>query len=229
MRKIVVSLGLYGTTVGLLFVFLEWEQAMEELTLTSIALIALPTLVLAVFLWNLWLAPYRIVMDRLSALERPPQTPMGLIGNIPIGPLKFDAADYKEYQFPTLSEAACLWVEVHPHHPVTDVKATIKLGELKGAIVQGRLKIPTDTPLNALNRLSEALSGDYSKRVVNDNQRVGLVALRRYADRIGSVPKFLQDVEVPVEPTATKADKTEELGTHETPRQQDTDGAEGQG
>ena len=107
---------------------------------------------------------------------------------------KFDVTDYKEYRFPTLYEAVCLWVEVHPHHPVTNLKARIKLGELKGAIKGGRLRCAAR---NGLVTLVTVLSGTDPEP--SDHQRVSLVELRRYADRINAVPKFLEHVQVPVE------------------------------
>ena len=108
----------------------------------------------------------------------------------------FNIADYSEYHNYLLYDGACLWVGVRPHHPVTHLKAEIKLGQLKSAIRGGQLQCQWRYTLG------EALAffaGQTIDRNPSDKQVVGRVALRRYADLIGDVPEFLRHVQAPVE------------------------------
>ena len=110
---------------------------------------------------------------------------------------RFNIADYSKYHNYLLYEAACLWVRVRPHHPVTHETAEIKLRQLKSAIRVGRLQCPWR---NGLGDFMALLAGQpINNRDPSDKQPVGPVALRRYADSIGDVPEFLRHVQVPVE------------------------------
>ena len=111
--------------------------------------------------------------------------------------LRLNIDDYSEYHNYLLYEAACLWVGVRPHHPVTHLKAEIKLGQLKSAIRAGQLQCHWR---NALGDFMAFLAGKpIENRDPSDHQPVGPVSLRRYADSRGDVPEFLRHVQVPVE------------------------------
>ncbi len=60
--------------VGLVWAFLGWPEAMNELILIALYTSATAVIVLAdfliVFLWNLWLAPYRILNERIDGIEK---------------------------------------------------------------------------------------------------------------------------------------------------------------
>lgn len=140
------------------------------------------------FLWNLWLAPYRIMEENLNSAIVKGQLPVAASD-----PQKIDVTYYKEYHYPTLYEAACLWVEIEPHHPITYRPAQIMLGQLKGAISEGKLNYPMRP---GLQQFIDSISG--TERVLHGTERIHLIDLRRYADRIESVPKFLCHIRVPL-------------------------------
>ena len=169
---------------------------MEEMTMVGIAVISGLTPIAILFLWNLWLAPYRLMEERLeeslASGKLPAPTPV---------PIEIDVAAYKGYPNFLLYEAACLWVEIEPHYPVEHSMAKIKLGQLKSAIRGHELYCVKRGGLAALYVAMNGGSG------WTDHEQVSSVELRQYADRIGDVPKFLQHVQVPVELPSDKSEK----------------------
>ena len=164
---------------------------MEELTLTAIAFMAALIPLVLLFIWNLWLAPYRIMKDSLESAIA--------IGHLPAKskPRKVDVSDYREYRNLLLYEAACLWVGINPQHPVEGPGAELKLGQLKNAIRGGELKyVQKNTPAD----LMAVFFGRTTEKNTSDKQQVMSVELRRYAAMIGDVPEFLSHVQVPLEP-----------------------------
>ena len=139
------------------------------------------------FLYNLWLAPYHILKERLDK---------GTLEPILAAPEKAIMADWKFVDAIPLNSAACLWVGLEPHGPpLRDQRARAALALLKGAAKTGKLSCPT----NSLIQLMALLNG-------NDNywpsgtRYVRTVALASYARSTGRrVPEFLKDVVVPVE------------------------------
>ncbi len=190
--KIFLMVGGYLVSSFLLFWWFENDKAIEELTANSIGVIALVIPFAFMFLFNLWLAPYRIMADRLDAIEK--QT--GRTTPRVESPQNCNVTDYKEFRNFLLYEAACLWVEVQPDHPVTHPMAKLKLGQLKSAIRGSELHCQWR---NGLGEIFAALSGRTMDRNPSDKQQVLDVSLRRYADNIGDVPKFLQHVRLPIE------------------------------
>ena len=179
------------TFVGLLFYNYGLDTAMNEVANIVLYVAAFVGIaVIPTFLWHLWLAPYGILKESVDNAIK--------IGALPSPypvPTKIAVADFKEFRNLLLYEAACLWVEVRLHHPVTDLMAEIKMGQLKSAIRNGELRCQWRSGLiTAMEFIATgALNGNPS-----DTQNVSVIELRRYADRIGNVPKFLQHVQVPL-------------------------------
>ena len=146
--------------------------------------------IILTFLHYLWLAPFIVMNGRLD----------NAIGSESLS----HKAEFKEVshvdvslwngtQVFQLGDAACLWVEVEPHNPITDVKAKAAFTRLSGAMKSGQLPYT----INAFTTLVGAASGEsvWPKHT----QVVFAISLRKYADQTGSVPLFLQSVEVPLE------------------------------
>ena len=173
------------------FLLLFWgrgeERALDEITDYFLYLVAIAGgAFLPTFLWNLWLAPYRIMQERLDAVDN---------SKLPdfAGMQEIDISDYKHHKNILLYEAACLWVDIKPHFPLKHPRAEAKLSLLKSAIRNGELVCNS---LAGLSLLAHVLTGE-KPRSPDDDQQVLLVELRRYADVLGEVPKFLQHVHVP--------------------------------
>ena len=141
-----------------------------------------------VFLWNLWLAPYRIMGERLErAVEQ-----WGLGQNaVQREARSVDVSTWDGTDVFPLYEAACLWVEVEPHDPITDIRAKAVNSRLRGAILSGKLKCEVKGHIQLTAAISD---GDWWPK---PNQRVSATDLRAYADQLGDVPLFLQSVELP--------------------------------
>lgn len=156
-----------------------WEGGLYSF-LIFIALVFLPC-----FLWNLWLAPYRILAERfnerLNTHKEESSDP----------PKSADFSDYKNYTDIELYGAACLWVGLEPHYPLRDSKAKAKLGLLKSAI--RKKKLSSSWQSSSLKDIYEGVTD----RSPTDHQPVSMIALRKYADFIGDVPTFLEHVSVP--------------------------------
>ena len=82
------------------------------------------------------------------------------------------------------------------------------MGQLKSAIRNGELQCQWRSGLiTAMEFIATgALNGN-----PGDTQNVSVVELRRYADRIGNVPKFLQDIQLPILPATEDSETTEEV------------------
>ena len=176
------------------FLLLFWgrgeDRALDEITDYFLYLVAIAGgAFLPTFLWNFWLAPYRIMQESLDAIVSN--------GKLPdlAGMQDIDISDYKHHKNVLLYEAACLWIEVKPHHPLRHPKAEAKLSQLKSAIRAGELVCYWE---NGLIQLINLLNGG-KPRSPNDDQQVAAVELRRYAEHIGEVPKFLRNVQLPPE------------------------------
>lgn len=138
------------------------------------------------FLWNLWLAPYRAMEERLSEIEE--NKGSGSASLQPEPTKLTDFSGYKHHDNIQLYEAACLWVGLAPHHPLKDPKADVKLSLLKSAI-RGR-KLSSNWERFSLKDKYEGVTD----RSPSDHQPVSMIALRKYADSIDDVPTFLKQV-----------------------------------
>lgn len=144
------------------------------------------------FLWNLWLAPYRAMEERLNEIEEN----KGSGGNsLQPEPIKLtDFADYINHKNIELFGAACLWIGLEPHYPLRNSKAKAKLSLLKSAIRSGDLSCQWKGRWENWNEIT---SGKAPRRSPNDDQPVSMIALRKYADTIRNVPPFLEHISVP--------------------------------
>ena len=191
--------GLFATA-GTIFLFtlIGKEKAISEMMdyiIYAVAFISFA--IIPTFLWNLWLAPYRLMEKHLeNELNAIRNSTKFAPSNDIEEPQKVDVSDYQNHQNFLLYEAACLWVGIEPHHPIRDQKARAKLSQLKSDIRNGRLNCVWG---NALTRISDALNGNQT-RTPSDNQRVSIIALKRYAEAIGNTPSFLWNVSLPSEP-----------------------------
>ena len=143
-----------------------------------------------VLLWNLWLAPYRLMGERLdtairnSVLVDPASTR---------SPEKADMIAWVDVEVLELWQAACLWVGLEPHNPLQTQEARAMLAQLLGATRLHKLKCPIDLNLGA--------SGDLDPAWVSDTQRTTQMDLAHYARTTGqSIPAFLKDIELPNDP-----------------------------
>ena len=197
-RNIIRSIVLWAGSFVLLFFFGDEENIAQEVSRIFLYVVAGALfVVIPTFLWNLWLAPYRIMQECLDDAIKNNQ-----LSNTEI-PRGVDLADYSHHKNVLLYEAACLWVEVEPHHPVRHPRAKAKLSLLKSAIRGGELVCYWE---NDFVRVMNAISGG-KPRSPDNRQQVTLVALRRYADRIGELPEFLREVQLP--PELPALDETE--------------------
>ena len=152
-----------------------WEGGLYSF-LIFIALVFFPC-----FLWNLWLAPYRILEEQINRIDenRGPKT------------IKLtDFSGYIRYQDIELYGAACLWEGFEPHYPIKDSKILARLGELRSAV---RKKVLSSKWGPTLQDIARGVSNPS----LPDDYPVSIIALRKYADSIGDVPVFLQHVSVP--------------------------------
>lgn len=162
------------------------------------------------FLWNLWLAPYRILEERLD--NKLSVTEKSTSSNSPKEPQPANAALYQNHKTLSLYEAACLWVEIEPHYPIVDQRAGAKLSCLKGAVRNGELVCAWRS---SWTHIVDTVQGIRDK-TPTDSQEVAMVALRRYAEKIGSIPLFLRHVSLPLE--SSKKEGAEKQSTPSTDR-----------
>ena len=203
-RSILVSI---VSIIG--FFFLMWwirgeQKAMDEIIDYAIAVAAAVGFVIVpVFLWNLWLTPYRMMEERLdAAIGKNKLPPDNAYREAP----PIDVAEWQRTEIFQLGDAACLWVRVLPHNPISDTTALAAFKRMSGAIVSGHLQAAPA----GLGGLSNLLNGEpwWPKHA----HKVTAVALRRYADAIGDVPEFLKHVTLPPKTTVDNEesnDKTE--------------------
>ena len=143
--------------------------------------------VIPVFLWNLWLAPYRLMHERLDKAIADGTLPSQDADASP------DPANISAYANTTvyrLEDAACLWVGLEPHKPITDPAALAMRRQLGGAMAVGQLagRYGLTPTLMSISGRSWWPEHDHA---------VSAVALRQYADALGDVPAFLESVQVP--------------------------------
>ena len=185
--------------VSAAFVSLIWllrgkDAAMTEFSdIAYYALVFVVIAVLPIFLWNLWLAPYSLLSDRLDELCKGG----GLLVptkrfSQPAGQLNVNHWDGTKTL--KLGDAACLWVNVRPYDPIDDDRAAGKFAQLSSTMMRGDIPYQP-VGLRALTSFLEGMRPwpEYS-------YPVSAIALRKFADKINDVPKFLQSVEVPPEP-----------------------------
>ena len=184
-RSIVVPLAF---VIFVFFVRGKDAAMLEAIDILLFTFAFLGVSIVPIFLWNLWLAPYKILEEQIellgeqlySAREAKPSE-------------KADVWDYTKHTNFLLYEAACLWAGLEPHRPIVDKKARAKLSQLKSAIRCGDLLCVWG---NTWSKLIDALNGS-DVRSPSDTQRVSVVELRRYAEKKYDVPDFLQHVQVP--------------------------------
>ena len=185
-RTLVVS----AATVALMVWVRGLEHAMNEATdIVLYALAVCGAAVIPIFLWNLWLAPYRNMHERLDKA----MTDNSVRGHHPVKTLReADIAHLQGTPIFKLGDAACYWVCVEPHNPVTAPTAKAMFERLSRAVVGRQLPIIGGEVAVTLNAL-----GGGGKWWPSYDHQVSPVALRRYADNLGEVPTFLQAVSVP--------------------------------
>ena len=155
------------------------ETAMPELEVLVYSLVTVVSAFAAILLYQLWCAPFKILRDRGDPIA------MQIVPEV-----------WKNVTAYTLDEAACLWVDAPPHSPIVNPDARAAFYELRSGMIAGRLRYRTGV-VRTINRVfgeTEVPKGD---------QALTAIELRRYADSIGTVPAFLQCVEVPIEKMQT--------------------------
>ena len=170
-----ITVLMYGTTFSLLYWWLGKDKAMEELSIIVFGLASGLIVFTLIFLWNLWLAPYRITSDKfddaLSALRETP-SPWRKVA---------DFRSYDGYVDFELYEVACLWVGIEPHHPVQHPEAKKMLGQLRSAVRNHALSCP-EISLFALE-------------TPKDSSPIRRDDLLDYSAAIGDIPEFLAQEE----------------------------------
>ena len=178
---------------GLVFIvamLLMWniqgrQPMLDELKDVSLYLSAIGVAALGIFLWNLWLAPYRIMNERLDdALER---LPVSQGQNASTPPQPADPSAFANYNNFSLNEAACLWSGLEPHSPISEAAARANFGLLKSALISRELE---STWGDDLARVVDTLEGTDEPR---GGVRIRRSDLRNYAESIGDVPEFLKE------------------------------------
>ena len=156
--------------------------------------------IIPTFLHYLWLAPFKVMNERLDN---------AIISESLSHNAKFkevshvDVSYWNGTQVFQLGDAACLWVEVEPHNPITDVRAKAAFTRLSGAMKNGQLPYAP----NAIAAFAGAVSGE--SQWPKHTQDISAISLRKYADKTGSVPLFLQSVELPLEQESTIEENSE--------------------
>ena len=185
--------------VAVLYLFIEgWDRMTLEIK--DILVYGGAFVVLAVvptFLWNLFMAPSRIVEERLEKkIDEIIDRNAGDIVAPVEEPKHVDVSEYQSHDNLVLYEAACLWVNLEPHHPIRNQKARIKLSQLKSAIRGRKLESQWGS---GFTQFIDAINGT-RERIPGDKQQVSMTSLRRYAETIHDVPLFLFHIQLPSEP-----------------------------
>ena len=165
-----------------------WHAAVSEVQLwVFYTVVPIAGLLLLVMLVNAWLAPYRLMHERLDKAIADGALPSAH----PITPLvPADIAHLNGTSTFKLGDAACLWVGLRPHDPIADPRAVATFTRLSGAVMEGRLP-----GSRGLAYMLSAVSGH--PMWPSYEHPVSALDLRRYADRDGNVPPFLQSVSLP--------------------------------
>lgn len=115
---------------------------------------------------------------------------------LPDQPVRADAKQWGAVRRLKLSDAACLWVGVEPHDPISNQRARVRLHMLKEAVVDGEL---ARLRSQLAQTLDAAVQADGGGVTVDDRDEVEMAELARYADSTGQPrPKFLRNVEAAV-------------------------------
>ncbi len=184
--RTLLALGWKYTTPGLLLIVVAklgtlalhgWETAVLSLENWFFnAGLPVVTVLAAIFLYNLWLAPLRMARaERGAAL----QTAQNLI--------PADAEVWGKYGAVKLYEAACLWCGFEPDLPTENKDIKKALSRLRHAAALGELKVVQDAD-SIGEKVSEGLTGTPSTWRPKDDQKVLTVELRKYAEQIGDTP-----------------------------------------
>lgn len=194
-RGIAVPVGV----IGLWRYFGNDEKAISEMMdIVMYGVVFLCLAIVPTSLWNLWLSPYRLMEKRLeNEINAIRNSTMFAPSDDIEEPQKVDVSDYQNHGNLLLYEAACLWVEIEPHHPIRDQKARAKLSKLKSAIRSRNLKCVWG---NTFTQIADLINGNQT-RTPSDNQQVSMLNLRRYAEMINDVPSFLWRIQLPPEPS----------------------------
>ena len=148
--------------------------------------------VIPAFLWNLWLAPYRLMRERLEKAIVGRQVAADSCEE----PQPVDVSLWEGTLGFPLGDAACLWVGVRPHEPIRNTAAMGVFSRLKGAMMTQA--IPYPVPSNVFSIL---FGGRIEPTPWPEHSTwVSSTSLRKYADTFGNVPLFLQSVDVPPNP-----------------------------
>ena len=182
-QSLVHYLVIPGLTVLLLWFLLGKEQAMDEIWIVGCYLATAFLLFVFSILWNLWLAPYRMLKDHPVGKSSPDSDPE-----------PFDVQNWEGISPLKLGDAACLWIGVQPHEPIENDKALAMFKRLSGAMMTREIHYNPGGILSFMNAL------DGKRPWPEHSQWVHTISLRRYADQVGDVPPFLQSVVVPQEP-----------------------------
>ena len=176
--------------IFLLFLWYDGKIAMNEAINIILYIVAfIVTAIVPTYLWNLWLAPYRSMEERLEeATVLNSMTPDEVTI---LDALRME--DWEKVEVLPLHQAACLWVNIEPHYPIRDLRARTALAQLKGAIKKGKLYCET----NKLGLLVHVLVGS-NIPWVQDDEAVTRIDLTKYAHHFTqSIPDFLKTVELP--------------------------------
>ena len=160
---------------------------MDEVWVFGCYLAAVLLLFVFSFGWNLWLAPYRLLNEKMDQRSvRHPSSPDYRQPNV---------KHWEGTKTFKLGDAACLWVGVRPHDPIEDDRASGKIAQLSGVMMRG--EIPYN-PAGGLRMITNLMEG---KRPWPEySHPISAVALRKHADAVNDVPPFLQSIEVPPDP-----------------------------
>ena len=161
---------------------------MDEVWVFGCYLAAVFLLFVFSFGWNLWLAPYRLLNEKMDQRSvRHPSSPDYRQPNV---------KHWEGTKTFKLGDAACLWVGVRPHDPIEDDRAAGKIAQLSGAMMCGEIPYNPAGGLRAITNLMEGKRRPWPEYSLP----ISAVALRKYADAVNDVPPFLQSIEVPPDP-----------------------------
>lgn len=165
-----------------------WTSARPELQILVYSIITVVSVFSAILLFQLWCAPFKILKDRGDTIG-----------------MKIDPEKWKDITAYTLEEAACLWVDAPIHSPIENPDALSAFFKLRDAMLARHLSYRSGV-ITSINRaLGEAKAPDGS-------QVLTAIDLRKYADRVGAAPTFLQCVEIPLESAQEKGADSDVAG-----------------
>ena len=195
-HTIIVNVLVFIAVVGVFYFFEGQEKAKREFMDYVLYLLAfVGVVVVPTFLWNLWLAPYRILEEHLNSELVKMKQGMGFgSSDTRKEPEQAEVSLYQNHKTLSLYEAACLWVEIEPHYPIVNQRAGAQLSLLKGAVRNGELVCAWRS---TWTHISDSVN-KIKDKTPTDVQEVSMVNLRRYAEKQGTIPLFLRGVGLPV-------------------------------